>query len=145
MTATARNLVAKNGTAVHAPAPEGTTRNSVLCSNMRRASGYWTIEAQFSPVDAPITCIDCCRILGIEAPKVLPGAKRAKPALDAFEVGQRFCYSDLFNEGTDRRYGLITKLTTSWVTFVPENGPVGKSGTPQTMAVSRDKARRLNP
>lgn len=140
----AKNLVAKNGTAVHAPATEGigTAERVTLCSNMRRAASYEIKVTRFAETDAAVTCKDCCRIQGIEAPKV--AAKRAKPALDAFEVGQRFCYSDLFGAGTDRKCGEIVKLTKSWVTFVPEDAPATKSGKPYTMAIARDKARRLN-
>jgi hypothetical protein len=129
-----KNLVAKNGTVVHAPA--ATDRNPVLCSNMRRASGYEIVEAGFSAVDAPVTCTDCCRILGIEAPKTLPGAKRVTPALDAFEVGQTIT--------TGGGAGVIVKLTKSLVTYLPEGGPVGKSGKPLTFAMNRGKARQLN-
>jgi hypothetical protein len=71
-----KNLVAKNGTVIHAPAV--TDRNPVLCSNMRRASGYEIVEAGFSQVDAPVTCTHCCRILGIPAPEKLPTAAEVK-------------------------------------------------------------------
>jgi hypothetical protein len=129
-----KNLVAKNGTVVHAPAV--TDRNPVLCSNMRRASGYEIVEAGFSIVDAPVTCADCCRILGIEAPKTLPGAKRTAPALDAFEVGQTVT--------TTMGPAVIVKLTKSMVTYVPEVGPAGKSGERLTMATNRAGLRKLN-
>jgi hypothetical protein len=75
------NLVAKNGTVVHAPST--TDRNPVLCSNMRRASGYETIEAKFAYTDAPVTCKNCCRKLGIEAPASRPARKVAKPVKPA--------------------------------------------------------------
>jgi hypothetical protein len=122
-----KNLVAKNGTAIHAPAT--TDRNPVLCSNMRRASGYETIEAGFSVVNAPVTCLDCCRILGIEAPKTLPGAKRVKPALDTFEVGQTVT--------TRIGQGTIVALTASMVTYTME----GEKGT---FATKRAGLRKLN-
>jgi hypothetical protein len=133
-----KNLVAKNGTVVHAPAV--TDRNPVLCSNMRRASGYEIVEAGFSYVDAPVTCADCCRILGIEAPKTLPGVKRTAPALDAFEVGGRIIVSDI--GGTV--HGTITKLSKTMVTFLSDEAPIGKNGQPLAMAMPRTRAQRLN-
>lgn len=122
-----KNLVAKNGTVVHAPA--ATDRNPVLCSNMRRASGYQIVEAGFSAVDALVTCVDCCRIRGIEAPKTLPGAKRVKPALDAFEVGQTI--TTKIGEGT------IVKLTATWVTYT-------MAGEKGTFTTKRAGLRALN-
>jgi hypothetical protein len=121
----AKNLVAKNGTVVHAPA--ATDRNPVLCSNMRRASGYEIVEAGFATTDAEVTCKDCCRIQGIEAPKTPAGAKRAKPALDSFEVGQ------VINTRIGR--GTIVKLTPSLVTYTMDG---------ETYATKRAGLRKLN-
>jgi len=133
-----QNLVAENGTVVHAPS--ATKRNPVLCSNMRRASGYEIIEAGFSPTNSPVTCVNCCRILGVEAPKPVAG-KKAKPVLDLFEVGQRIVVSRI----GETRYGTVTQLTKTWVTYVPEDAPLTTKGKPNTMAFRRTKARLLNP
>jgi hypothetical protein len=135
-----KNLVAKNGTVVHAPS--ATDRNPVLCSNMRRdhRASFEIAEATFSVTDAPVTCKDCCRILGIEAPKTLPGQKAVKPALDTFEVGGRIIVSKI--DGVV--YGTITKLTKSLVTFLSDEAPVGKKGQALAMAMPRTKARSLN-
>jgi hypothetical protein len=135
-----KNLVAKNGTVVHAPST--TDRNPVLCSNMRRdhRTSYEIAEATFSVTDAPVTCKDCCRILGIEAPKTLAGQKAARPALDTFEVGGRIIVSTI--GGTV--YGTITKLTKTMVTFLSDDAPAGKDGRALAMAMPRTKARSLN-
>jgi hypothetical protein len=79
-----KNLVAENGTVVHAPS--NTKRNPVLCSNMRRQSGHSIIEATFKLTDAPVSCKNCCRKLGIEAPKTPATRKPAKKAPRVIET-----------------------------------------------------------
>jgi hypothetical protein len=135
-----KNLVAKYGTVVHASSNED--RKPVLCSTMWRdhRATFENAEAKFSPVDAPVSCKDCCRILGIEAPKTLPGAKRVAPVLDSFEVGGRIVVSRI-GEVT---MGTITKLTKSSVTYLSDDAPIGRKGQPLEMAMARTKAWKLN-
>lgn len=135
---TIKNLVAKNGTVVHA---QHGTDGAALCAPMmaRNNVAGWTEHTGFMAVDAdkaPVTCLDCCAKLGIEPPKRLAGAKKATLALDAFEVGQTI--------ETRTGKGVVVKLTKSMVTYLPENGQVGKSGKPLTFVVSRSVARALN-
>lgn len=82
----AKNLVAKNGTVVHAPA--ATDRNPVLCSNMRRQAGYEIIEAGFSYTDAPVSCKNCCKKLGKAVPAAGTVRRPAKKVRVVVETTQ---------------------------------------------------------
>lgn len=75
-----KNLVTRNGNVIHAPAQDGigTSERITLCSNMRRdhATTYEIRPSDLMELqgETPVTCKNCCRILGIEAPKTLPTA-----------------------------------------------------------------------
>jgi hypothetical protein len=79
-----KNLVTRNGRVIHAPAQDGigTSERVVLCSNMRRdhASTYSIRPSDLMELqgETPVTCVHCCRILGIDAPKTLPTAAQMK-------------------------------------------------------------------
>lgn len=79
-----KNLVTRNGRVIHAPAQTGigTSERIVLCSNMRRdhAATYEIRQSDLMELqgETPVTCINCCQILGIEAPKSLPTAAQMK-------------------------------------------------------------------
>jgi len=86
-----KNLVTRNGRVIHAPAQDGigTSERVTLCSNMRRdhATTYEIRSADLMELqgDTPVTCANCCRILGIPAPKTLPTAAQMK-AMRAFKL-----------------------------------------------------------
>ncbi len=76
-----KNLVTRNGRVIHAPAQDDIT-TSALCSTLRRdhATTYDIRPSDLMELqgETPVTCKDCCRILGIEAPKTLPSAAQMK-------------------------------------------------------------------
>lgn len=78
----AKNLVTRNGRVIHAPAQAGvgTGERITLCSNLRRQHGYEIRQSDLLELqgETPVTCKNCCRILGIEAPKTLPTAAQVK-------------------------------------------------------------------
>lgn len=81
-----KNLVAENGTVVHANA-EG---NALCAPNMRRngfSNRFETVS--FAEVDAAVTCKACCAKLGITAPKTSarrPARKATRPAYVATQA-----------------------------------------------------------
>jgi hypothetical protein len=81
-----KNLVTRNGNVIHAPAQGGigTRERITLCSNLRRQHGYEIRQSDLLELqgESPVTCKNCCRILGIEAPKSLPTAKEMKAMRD---------------------------------------------------------------
>jgi hypothetical protein len=126
-----KNLIAKNGTVAHAV--EG---NRPLCADLHTSSQHHASEAvKFATTTAPVDCVNCCRKLGVAAPQALPGAKKAKAALDTFEVGQAI--------NTRIGRGTIVKLTGSTVTFTVD-GQYGKGGKLVQFAAKRADMRRLN-
>lgn len=86
----AKNLVTRNGRVIHAPAQDGigSRERVVLCSNLRRdhATTYDIRPSDLLELQGqtPVTCKDCCRILGIPAPKTLPSAAEVK-AMKAYK------------------------------------------------------------
>lgn len=77
-----KNLVTRTGRVIHAPAQTGigTRERVTLCSNLRRQHGYEIRQADLFELegDTPVTCKNCCRILGIDAPKTLPTAAQMR-------------------------------------------------------------------
>lgn len=73
-------LVARNGRTVHATAPN--CQGVALCSPNMASKGYAPVMfMELKDENAQVTCKNCCRKLGVEAPKTLPVAKVAqKPA-----------------------------------------------------------------
>jgi len=61
-------LVARNGRVIHATAPN--CQGVALCSENMASKGYAPVLfAELADRNAPVTCKNCCRKLGIEAPK----------------------------------------------------------------------------
>ena len=79
-------LMARNGRTVHATAPN--CQGVALCSPNMASKGYAPVafmELKDSD-DVQVTCKNCCRKLGIEAPKTLPVRKAAKKAIPVVEA-----------------------------------------------------------
>lgn len=76
LTTTAK-LVARNGRVIHATAPH--CQGVALCAPNMASQGYVTVQfMELTSDKAPVTCRNCCRKLGIEAPKSLPTLKAVK-------------------------------------------------------------------
>jgi len=75
-------LVARNGRVIHATAPH--CIGVALCAPNMASEGYAPVLfAELADRNAPVTCKNCCRKLGIEAPKSLPTVKQVKAMIAA--------------------------------------------------------------